>query len=339
MSLTSSHSNLERVQHAIGPSVAVHPLFEGYGLSGWDSPKGHWNQFWVRWLGHHASTFLHPFAPPAFTGFNATMSALTPAPSASPIRQRHRSPGLDQGSSVRSASNHQMMHITAFLLRSPFSRDIVLGRACAVRAEAPGIRFEVRTSPFPSRLAASKGRIEFVACGPDVRLGLLSTPACGGPHHLTDAVTSDYGPRNHSPARTCTSLNLHHPQRTGTGILPVWAPHGQDGHATLSEWPFCSCSTQSDEEIDRHHGFTTSINEQGRAKSERPFSTCHSSRVTLRSRPSAPPSWRLAQRRWGQLLSCRQPSWRRHRPSCPLPSRPSGLHRWQFPVFCSGYRS
>jgi hypothetical protein len=76
MSLTSSHSNLERVQHAIGPSVAVHPLFEGYGLSGWDSPKGHWNQFWVRWLGHHASTFLHPFAPPAFTGFNATMSAL-----------------------------------------------------------------------------------------------------------------------------------------------------------------------------------------------------------------------------------------------------------------------
>jgi len=221
MSLTSSHSNLERVQHAIGPSVAVHPLFEGYGLSGWDSPKGHWNQFWVRWLGHHASTFLHPFAPPAFTGFNATMSALTPAPSASPIWQRHRSPGLDQGSSVRSASNHQMMHITAFLLRSPFSRDIVLGRACAVRAEAPGIRFEVRTSPFPSRLAASKGRIEFVACGPDVRLGLLSTPACGGPHHLTDAVTSDYGPRNHSPARTCTSLNLHHPQRTGTGVPPV----------------------------------------------------------------------------------------------------------------------
>jgi hypothetical protein len=224
MSLTSSHSNLERVQHAIGPSVAVHPLFEGYGLSGWDSPKGHWNQFWVRWLGHHASTFLHPFAPPAFTGFNATMSALTPAPSASPIRQRHRSPGLDQGSSVRSASNHQMMHITAFLLRSPFSRDIVLGRACAVRAEAPGIRFEVRTSPFPSRLAASKGRIEFVACGPDVRLGLLSTPACGGPHHLTDAVTSDYGPRNHSPARTCTSLNLHHPQRTGTGVPPVFLP-------------------------------------------------------------------------------------------------------------------
>ena len=114
MSLTSSHSNLERVQHAIGPSVAVHPLFEGYGLSGWDSPKGHWNQFWVRWLGHHASTFLHPFAPPAFTGFNATMSALTPAPSASPIRQRHRSPGLGQGPSVRSASNHPMMHITAF---------------------------------------------------------------------------------------------------------------------------------------------------------------------------------------------------------------------------------
>jgi hypothetical protein len=189
-------------------------------LSGWGSPEGHCSRFWVRSLGHHASTFLHPFAPPALTGFNATMSALTPAPSASPIWQRHRSPGLDQGPSVRSASNHLMMHITAFF-RPPFSRDIVLGRACAVRAKAPGIRFEVRTSSVGSRLVASSSRIEFVACGPDVRLGLLSTSACGGPHHLSDAVTSDYGPRNHSPARTCTSQNLHHPQRTATGGLPA----------------------------------------------------------------------------------------------------------------------
>ena len=112
--LTSLHSNLERVQHAIRPNVAVHTLLEGCGLSGWVSPERHLSQFCVRSLGHHASTFLHPFAQPALTGFNATMSALTPAPSASPIRQRHRSPGLDQGSSVRSASNHLMMHTTAF---------------------------------------------------------------------------------------------------------------------------------------------------------------------------------------------------------------------------------
>jgi hypothetical protein len=138
------------------------------------------------------------------------MSALTPAPSASPIWQRHRSPGLDQGPSVRSASNHLMMHITAFF-RPPFSRDIVLGRACAVRAKAPGIRFEVRTSSVGSRLVASSSRIEFVACGPDVRLGLLSTSACGGPHHLSDAVTSDYGPRcvsEYSPALPPISAGL-----------------------------------------------------------------------------------------------------------------------------------
>ena len=31
------------------------------------------------WFGHHTTTFLHPLAPPTFIGFNATMSALTPA--------------------------------------------------------------------------------------------------------------------------------------------------------------------------------------------------------------------------------------------------------------------
>ena len=35
--------------------------------------------FTFLWFGHHTTTFLHPLAPPAFTGFNATMSALTPA--------------------------------------------------------------------------------------------------------------------------------------------------------------------------------------------------------------------------------------------------------------------
>ena len=69
------------------------------------------------------------------------------------------------------------------------------------------IRRQVRTSPVTSRLVASESRIEFVACGLDIRLGLLSTSACGRPYHLSDAVTSGFRPGNISPTRTLTLLN------------------------------------------------------------------------------------------------------------------------------------
>ena len=42
------------------------------------SPCGHYRRF-LPLVRHHVSTFLHPFAPPALPGFNATMSAVTPA--------------------------------------------------------------------------------------------------------------------------------------------------------------------------------------------------------------------------------------------------------------------
>jgi hypothetical protein len=118
-----------------------------------------------------------------------------------------RSHGLSPGPSVRSASNHLMTHPHGFLLRFPFSRAVVLGRACAVRAEAPGIRFEVRASSFASRLAASSGRIEFVILrtGRSSRVALHPNLRWASP--LVDAVTFDYGLGNLSPTRTCTSLN------------------------------------------------------------------------------------------------------------------------------------
>lgn len=52
------------------------------GRSGVISPPasgGQSRRFVFRRLDLHVSTFLHPFAPPALPGFDATMSALTPA--------------------------------------------------------------------------------------------------------------------------------------------------------------------------------------------------------------------------------------------------------------------
>jgi hypothetical protein len=79
MPLTSTHSTLERVQHALCPDDAVGPLLDGWGLFGGGSPEGHCRQWLVRSFGLHAFISLRPFAPPALPGFNATMDALTPA--------------------------------------------------------------------------------------------------------------------------------------------------------------------------------------------------------------------------------------------------------------------
>jgi hypothetical protein len=82
------------------PLAAFDPLFEGrqhpcrpnrrFGprpvtgqarrdVSGARSRLRHSCRFLSIAFGHHVSTFLHPFAPPALPGFIATMSALTPA--------------------------------------------------------------------------------------------------------------------------------------------------------------------------------------------------------------------------------------------------------------------
>jgi hypothetical protein len=51
----------------------------GVGCPAGIAPKGTVAGLWSETLGHHASTFLHPFAPPELPGFHATMDALTPA--------------------------------------------------------------------------------------------------------------------------------------------------------------------------------------------------------------------------------------------------------------------
>jgi hypothetical protein len=69
---------MERVQHALVPNGAVRPLLDGWRLFGGGSPEGHCGRSLVRSFGLHASISLRPFAPPALTGFVATMNALTP---------------------------------------------------------------------------------------------------------------------------------------------------------------------------------------------------------------------------------------------------------------------
>src|SRR5208337_1643783 len=80
----SSHSLLERRQHAFRPDARVRPVVDRRRLSGGGSRERHFRRFDILfpWFGHYASIFLHPFAPPALPGFLATMGALTPGRSA-----------------------------------------------------------------------------------------------------------------------------------------------------------------------------------------------------------------------------------------------------------------
>ena len=81
--------------------------------------------------------------------------------------------------SDRSASKHQMIFRRRFLTLA--QRDgLPLG-------PFPVCVHRVWASPLGRRLARSSGRIEFLSCGPVVRLPLLSTPPYG------DAVTVGYG--------------------------------------------------------------------------------------------------------------------------------------------------
>ena len=118
---------------------------------------GHSRRLLVRRLERHVSTFLHPFAPPALPGFDATMGALTPGRSALRILIRdneHRlgyRPGLPAScawSSEPSVSNHLIAPIVA-LTPNPSARW------------ASRLR-RVWDSSFASRLSGQSGRIEFV---------------------------------------------------------------------------------------------------------------------------------------------------------------------------------
>ncbi len=167
--VTSAHSLVERVQHGLVPDDAVGPLLDGRRRSGGGSREGHCRQSLVRSFGHRPFISLRPFAPPALTGFIATMNALTPAPGSDCLTGAGI-PVCFAVPSVHSASNHPLPSrcvIWGFVssgLPSKATRGLT---SCHLRDHASW------ASPFPSRLATATGRIEFAAA--DLRQPILRT--------------------------------------------------------------------------------------------------------------------------------------------------------------------
>jgi len=101
------------------------------------------------------STSLHPFAPPELPGFDATMGALTPA----------RRLFVSLSGTMNSAWTRAGLPVSCVWPSRPFRlqppsrpRD----RFCTLPLSVTDFRIApVRASPFPSRLAARQGRIEF----------------------------------------------------------------------------------------------------------------------------------------------------------------------------------
>ena len=114
---------------------------------------------------HVSSTFLRPFAPRALPRFLARMDALTPGRPALRILIRdneHRPcarPGLLASCikpADRSASNHLLPPPGLGLVSS---RSLPRSRSTASLSGDHSVTW---ASPFPSKLAATTGRIEFV---------------------------------------------------------------------------------------------------------------------------------------------------------------------------------
>jgi hypothetical protein len=179
---SSSHSLFECRQHAVGPDRRVRPLAYRGGLSGRDSRERHCYRLVVPlpWFGHLASISLRPFAPPALTGFFATMDALTPERPALRILIRDnehrpvpfRSPCF----------THQIF--PPFRLQPPvvasgtwfgFGSEPTAQSADCIPSSGPERRLGF---PLARRLATTTGRIKFVilrtSSSPPVALHPLS---------------------------------------------------------------------------------------------------------------------------------------------------------------------
>jgi hypothetical protein len=149
---------------ARGLSDAVSPA----GLSGGALSFG-----FVRGLGHGASTFLHPFAPPELPGFDATMGALTPArrlfvPLSGALNSAWTRTGLSASCawpSDHSASNHPVGPVIALTHYPSASR--------ASGSLRSGLRRTLAGSPHDkaesSSLALRTGRSPPVASHPASR--------------------------------------------------------------------------------------------------------------------------------------------------------------------------
>jgi hypothetical protein len=239
---SSSHSLLECRQHAVRPDARVRPVRDGRGLSGGSSQERHCHRFVVSFPAcrHFASIFLHPLTPPALPGFFANMGALT-------SERRlfvHESPTKASGHAGVTAHEHRPSR--SALLAScdrtfgPFrlqSSDVVkrdksgliplpyriVSRTIAV---SPRPRRVIWASPFPSRLATTPDRIEFVMIlrtsrSPPVALHLASRRRSYVQLQGSDSTLT----------RTCTSLVRSTYKRTRTG------PSGLQNKASVQENP------------------------------------------------------------------------------------------------------
>jgi hypothetical protein len=146
-----------------------------------DSPKGHsaWNH--TATAPEASSTFLRPLAPPALLGFPATMDALTPLP-----------PGLGGRRPIGPSSAAQVSLLNVQnrpTVPSPTTpcrlRSLACFRSRAYRTchgqsrqhiPAPVGRIVTWASPLASRLATTRGRIEFVILRPSRSPPVASHP-------------------------------------------------------------------------------------------------------------------------------------------------------------------
>ena len=159
-------------------SGAVCP-YAGYGQS---------SRCGFRRLGLHASTSLHPFAPPALPGFDATMGALTPARRlfvslSGTMNSAWTRAGLSASCawpSDRSASNHPVGPVIAFTHYPSASRasgslrsGLRLSLAGSPRDKAESSSLALRTgrsppvAPHPASRRRSYVRLQAGECVPE----------------------------------------------------------------------------------------------------------------------------------------------------------------------------
>jgi hypothetical protein len=123
---------------------------------------GQYSRFVFRRVGRHRSTSLHPFAPPALPGFDATMGALTPARRlfvslSGTVNSAWARAGLSAscaGPSDHSASNHPLAPPIA-LTRYPSAREAAGSHRFGLRRLLAGSPHEQAES---SSLALRTGR-------------------------------------------------------------------------------------------------------------------------------------------------------------------------------------
>jgi hypothetical protein len=154
------------------------PSLAAWGPSSGDSPEGHCRWIWLFIVGElRESTDLHPFAPPALPGLNATMGALTPGRPALRLDEHEhrlcRRPGLSASCawpSDHSDSNHPSRSTIAFARYpsaswtsgSPRSglRHWLAGSP-RVEAESSSLAFRTGRSPPVASHPLSRGRSYF----------------------------------------------------------------------------------------------------------------------------------------------------------------------------------